>query len=150
RTDFREVSSGLFRRQGMDAFMLGRNIQHTDACAVAGRRELDAFFRWLTGSVIDWSRCAARVPYFMKEWTVRAADALHARYGAILLDDGFAIGIMARNNPPDGCFLHPLAGILSSSAWILARFASLSASGSYCWIALSVNSRPLDWNISFA
>src|SRR5690606_10923441 len=44
----------------------------------------------------------------------------------------------------------PFAGILSNSAWILARFSSLKGPGSYCWTAFRVRSRPMVWNISLA
>ena len=75
--------------------VLRRHVEHADARAVPGRRQLDALLGRFAGGAVDARRCFARVPHFEEQRAMLAADARHAWSGRILDDDGAAQRVMA-------------------------------------------------------
>jgi hypothetical protein len=96
------MGTGLFWRYRLDALVIRRNVEHAYARTVLRGRKLYTLFRRLTRGAIDSDRRAARIPYLMEQRTACSTDALHARHGAILLNDGTALRIVAGNHASHG------------------------------------------------
>src|SRR5215469_18501786 len=98
----------LLRRERTQARIVGRDIKHADARAVLRRCELDAALGRLAGGTIDRGGCGPGVPNLEEQRSVTPTDALHARYRAILLDDGSPALVVAGDDSAYRFLFHRL------------------------------------------
>src|SRR5687768_11577219 len=105
------MGARLFDSGGLQALIIRRNIQHTDARAVLRPRQHDGVFVRLTGNGRDAHRRFPRIPNLVEHRTMGATDLLHAWRRRIFQYDSLASGIVPSDDTTEWSCGHDVSPV---------------------------------------